>query len=139
MQLASFDDVNRALRALEQAPPAGAYWPLSHCAQSIEYAVQGYPKPKPWIVRALVGPMVLRRFLARGAMSHDVAATIPGAPVIEREGDVAQACARLRAAITAFRAAAVLQPHFAYGPVERAQYERVQAMHVADHLTALGL
>ena len=40
-----------------------------HCARSIEYAVQGYPKMKPAFVRATIGKLVLGRFLKSGFMT----------------------------------------------------------------------
>jgi hypothetical protein len=133
----TFDDVLAALDELERAPPDGGAWPIGHCAQSIEYAVRGFPRPKPWIVRVVVGPLVLRRFLAAGAMSHDVTKAIDGADDVPRDVPFVEASRRLRAAIAEFRAASSLRPHFVYGAVPRDAYERVQAMHVADHVRAL--
>lgn len=133
----SFDDVLAALDELERAPPGDAAWAIGHCAQSIEYAVRGYPRPKPWVVRAVVGPLVLRRFLSAGEMRHDVAKAIDGADDVPRDVPFVAASRRLRAAIAEFRAAASLQPHFVYGAVPRDAYERVQALHVADHVRSL--
>ncbi len=105
----------------------------AHCAQSIEYSVTGYPKQKPWFVRALIGPAVLRKFLRNDAMSHDLGSPVPGAPEL---GDVSAAdgLSRLQRAIAQFEAAGdKLQPHFAYGPVDRESYDRIHALHVKDH------
>ncbi len=42
---------------------------------------------------------------------------------------------RLRAAIALFRGhSGDLKPHVAYGAVDRARYEAVHAMHIANHL-----
>jgi hypothetical protein len=108
---------------------------LAHCAQSIECAVEGFPQAKPWLFRATVGRIALKKFLGQGYMSHDKTAAIPGAPAPEAR-DVAAALTRLRAAMAAFAAAPTLKPHFAYGPVERAGYDAVQAMHIADHVSS---
>src|SRR5262245_46373918 len=56
---------------------------LVHLAQSVEYPLSGFPQLKPGFVRATVGRLVSGRFLARGYMSHDLTALIPGAPVPE--------------------------------------------------------
>src|SRR5207253_2861958 len=68
-----------------RAPEPGAWaipQAIEHCAQSIEYSIRGYPRNKPWLFRALIGPIVKRRFLARGRMGHALDAAIPGAPAL---------------------------------------------------------
>ncbi|HEY8143031.1 MAG TPA: DUF1569 domain-containing protein [Kofleriaceae bacterium] len=107
---------------------------LAHCAQSIEYSLIGFPLAKPAWFQATVGKVVLRKFLKQGFMSHDVNAAIPGAPP-PHTGDARAALDRLLAAIDEFEAhAEPFAPHFAYGPVDKARYGRVQAMHIAQHL-----
>ena len=49
---------------------------LSHCAQSIEYSLTGYPKNANVVVRKIFGPMVMRKFLRNGAMKHDLGAAL---------------------------------------------------------------
>jgi hypothetical protein len=108
---------------------------LVHCAQSIEYSLSGFPKYKPWLFRATVGKLALAKFLSQGAMSHNADAQIPGAPPPD---DVSPQLGRERLlrAIAAFAAhQGALAPHFAYGDVDRPRYDRVQAMHIADHLS----
>lgn len=130
-----FDDVLAALPGAQV--PAGGWTlgqVLTHCAQSIEFSLSGFPKQKGWLVRSVIGPIVMRRALARGSMSHGLTAEIPGAPAL---GDPTpeQGMSRLKAAIDAFRAhQGPLAPHFAYGPVSREHYEALHAMHLADHL-----
>ena len=110
---------------------------LVHCAQSVELSVSGYPSPRGWVVRRLIGPRFMARFLRQGFMTHDRAAPIPGAPALG-EPTLAEGIARLRSAITRFDAhEGPLAPHFAYGEVDKPSYEGLHAMHVADHLAAL--
>ncbi len=137
MTLATLDDV---LRAVDEAPAApGLGWALAHCAQSIDCSVHGYPRLRSGLFRATVGRLVKRRFLGRGAMTHDTSAPIAGAAELPRDLPADDGRARLRAAIDAFRAhAGALAPHLAYGACTREQYERLHAMHVADHLGALA-
>ncbi|MEW5853144.1 MAG: DUF1569 domain-containing protein [Myxococcota bacterium] len=118
--------------------PARLARDLAHCAQSIECAVNGFPVHRGWLVRRVAGPLVLRGFLKRGHMKHDVDAAIPGVPPVAHDITVTAAVQRLQGAVTSFRNAAELQPHFAYGVVDRASYERAQGMHVADHLSHLA-
>ncbi len=139
MRFASFADVRAALDRLDLgATPAGAARALAHCAQSIELSQTGYPRLKPWLFRATVGRLAKRTFLRRGFMAHDTGAAIAGADDV---GDVpvGEAIARLRQAIDRFAGGGEPQPHLAYGPCTRAEYERLHAMHIANHWTALGL
>ena len=128
---------------LAQAGPLGstAAWnwaqTLEHCAQSIEYSMTGYPQPKSALFQRTVGAAAMGFFAWRGRMSHDLAEPIPGAPALAAGADAAQALARLQGAIRAFSQwAGPLQPHFAYGALDKAAYERAHAMHLANHLSA---
>ena len=107
---------------------------LSHCAQSMEYSLIGFPLDKPVWFQATLGRVVLAKFLRQGYMSHDVQAGIPGAPP-PADLEPRAALARLIASIDAFEAhRGTFAPHFAYGHVDKARYGRVQAMHIAQHL-----
>lgn len=118
------------------APPAGAFTlpqTLHHLAQSIEFSLHGFPEPKPAWFRSSLGPLAFRVFERHGAMRHDTAAVIPGAPALP-DGSLAEAAQRLRAAIAAFAAhRGPLQPHFAYGALDHTRYTRAHLMHLADH------
>ncbi|MBS2030231.1 MAG: DUF1569 domain-containing protein [Deltaproteobacteria bacterium] len=141
----SLDDARSKLDALEQRPPTGVMgWSaseiLQHCAQSVEMSIQGFPTMRSIIVRGLFGPMVKRKFLKAGAMKHDLTAPIPGAPPLDREVPLAEALKRLRASFDAFQGyRGELSPHFAYGAVSHDEYAQLHAMHVLEHLQALGL
>lgn len=144
LRCSRFADVLVALDRLPLAPPPPArpqrFTPaqtLVHCAQSIEYSMTGYPRLRSALFRATVGPLVKRRFLRAGYMSHDVAAGIAGAADPAADADLASAMARLRAAIASFRDFdGALGPHLAYGACSKADYEQLHSMHVADHLSA---
>ncbi|MEM6993129.1 MAG: DUF1569 domain-containing protein [Myxococcota bacterium] len=117
-------------------PRRGWAWArvLEHCAQSIEYSIDGFPKPKPAIIRATIGRLVARRFLQRGALSHDLQAAIPGAETLSLDDDDA-ALTRLREAVARFEAhTGPLADHFVFGKLAKADYGRLHAMHIEDHL-----
>ena len=131
--MTSFDQVLQRLDGLADRPGLG--WALAHCAQSIEYAVKGFPTSKGALFQKTIGRFVLRRFLKKGAMSHNLTAAIPGAQPIDPGTSLADGSQRLKEAIGAFRShSGSFAPHFAYGPVERPDYETVQSLHVANHL-----
>ena len=136
---AAADAVARLAQAPDRRADVGWNWAqtLEHCAQSIEYSMTGFPVMKPVLFQRTVGAAAFAVFSWRGRMSHDLAEPIPGAPAIDPAGGDAHALARLQAAVAAFTAwSGPLQPHFAYGPLGKAAYERAHALHIANHLTA---
>ncbi|MGQ0801570.1 MAG: DUF1569 domain-containing protein [Pseudomarimonas sp.] len=139
---ASFAQVRAQLdtwRALGGAPAMDSGWPiaqvLAHCAQSIEYSLHGFPALKPAWFRSTVGPAAFAAFDVRGAMHHSLVEPIPGAPVLEG-ANWPEALMRLEAAITAFEQhTGAFEPHFAYGMLDRAEYERAHLMHFSQHMS----
>jgi hypothetical protein len=122
------------------APRLTGAWDLAHvlhhAAQSVEYSMSGFPALKPAWFRATVGSYAFALFNARGAMSHDLADPIPGAPAIAQGQPLAPAIERASAALRAFDAyAGALQPHFAYGTLDKSDYARAHLMHLANHWT----
>ena len=145
-RFASLDEALSEIRRLAQAGhvrTTGAWsWPqiLIHNAQGIEYSLQGYPESKPPLIRRTVGRWVHGRFAEQGYMKHDLTAAIPGAPPLPG-GEVSQeaALARLERAVSAFHShEGPLAPHFVYDALEKSAYDRVHAMHLANHLSELA-
>ena len=139
-----FATVDAALQTLAQLktaePRLTGAWDLSHvlhhAAQSIEYSMSGFPASKPAWFQATLGSYAFALFNARGAMSHDLAEPIPGAPAIAQGQPLGPAIDRASAALRAFDAhAGALQPHFAYGALDKAAYTRAHLMHLANHWT----
>lgn len=111
---------------------------LDHCARSIRFAVQGFPMLKHPLFRALVGKAAFHVFDARGYMRHALDEEIPGCVWSPGALSVERALARLQQSISDFQACeGPLQPHFAYGRLDKAQFERANAMHLANHLDAM--
>lgn len=126
-------------RAQTLVSRAGAGPALQHCAESIECSLTGYPMLRSRLFRATVGKIVKRKFLRAGAMHHDTHAGLPGRPPISGDVPAGDALVRLRNAVAAFRGhVGELAPHPVYGDCTRAEYEALHAMHLADHLAALG-
>jgi hypothetical protein len=117
-------------------------WNLSqtvqHCAQTVHYSVVGYPQLKPTVFRATVGAIAKRVFLLRGATRHPLAAEIDDAPPLESELPVPDALAQLSTAVAQFTAhGGTHPPHPTYGDCTHEQLDRLQAMHLAEHLPGL--
>jgi hypothetical protein len=113
---------------------------IAHCAHSVECSMTAYPKLRSGLFRATIGPLVKRKFLRAGRMSHDVGASIPGAEPIVRTVTLDQAADRAIAAIRAFAAHdGSLAPHLAYGQCTKDEYAQLHLLHVQDHLRSFGL
>lgn len=143
LQLATFAAAEQELARLAQvqelASSTAWNWPqtLAHCAQSIEFSMSGFPQSKSDLFQRTVGAAALGVFSWRGRMTHDLAEPIPGAPALEAAADPVQALERLRRAILAFHGwSGPLRPHFAYGALDKKDYELAHAMHIANHLSA---
>ena len=139
--MAEAERLNAAwVHALEPATAWTWAQTLVHCAQSIEYSLQGFPLPKSALFQNTLGAAAFKVFTLRGRMSHNLAEPIPGAPALDANASAEGALARLRQAVQDFGAhTGPLQPHFAYGALSRAQYEQAHAMHLANHLSAFNL
>ncbi|MBE8470693.1 DUF1569 domain-containing protein [Streptomyces justiciae] len=120
----------------------GGPWNLSqtlqHCAQTVRYSVVGYPRLKPALFRATAGALAKRLFLRRGAMRHPLGAEIDGAPPLVADRPVAEAVADFEDAVNLFTAhTADHAPHPAYGRCTHEEFERLHALHLAEHLPGL--
>lgn len=123
------------LQALQGWSPAKVF---HHCAQSIEYSLDGFPQLKPAWFRQSVGPLAFSVFASRGGMRHPLDEPIPGAPELSEEADLAEAIARLRQAFTRFiNHSGPLQPHFAYGALSHQEYLQAHLMHLAEHMSLI--
>ncbi len=111
---------------------------LNHLAQSIEYAMTGYPEHKSDRFKNTLGQAAFSVFSFRGKMTHNLAEPIPGAPVLQAN-DPTAAFNRLITALTDFKNyRGVLQPHFAYGELSHQQYTQAHVMHINNHLQEIS-
>lgn len=111
---------------------------FNHCAQSVEYSMDGYPQLKPAWFRHSVGPLAFSVFNARGAMRHPLNEVIPGAAPLVEPASTLAAIVRLQAALVRFAAySGELQPHFAYGVLSHAEYTQAHVLHLYNHLSLI--
>lgn len=137
---ATVEALRAALDALRGgAPPAIAGpWTaaqvLEHCAQSVDCQMRGFPVMKPALVRATVGRAALGVFLARGRMSHDRAAQVPGLDAPAGR-PWPEAVDRLAASLDALLGwPEPYAPHAVFGAMSKPRCLRYHAIHVSDHL-----
>jgi hypothetical protein len=120
------------LRSEQGWSPAEVF---NHCAQSVDYSMDGYPQLKPAWFRQSVGPAVFDLFAARGGMRHPLDEAIPGAPALDEPASQELALQRLQASMQRFADfRGPLQPHFAYGELTHAEYVLAHVMHLYNHL-----
>ena len=142
MALPPFDSLAGVRRSIEQlrggTVRSTGVWDLAHVlhhfAQSVEYSMTGFPELKPAWFRHSVGPVAFAVFAGRGRMSHGLDAPIPGAPDIAEGQPLDGAGTHAITALDAFeRFTGPLQPHFAYGALDKPQFTQAHVMHLADH------
>ncbi|WP_019914277.1 DUF1569 domain-containing protein [Paenibacillus sp. HW567] len=143
VQFSSLADVKIELvKMLEQEDIQTKQWSLfemlTHCSQTIEYSMVGYPQMKPKIVRNTIGRMVIRKFLRQGFMKHDLAAHVPGAAKLEKQGTAKEGIEILLKSIDKFTAYnGPLAPHLVFGALSKEEYDKYFTMHIADHFSEL--
>jgi hypothetical protein len=146
-EVKTFPNIAAVLKTLEslRAQPlkSSGAWSLpqvlEHCAQSIEFSLNGFPQMKSGLFRSTAGAAAFTVFSARGAMSHPLAEPIPGAPALAAT-KLEPALVRAIAAFKAFEAhSGKLHPHFAYGELTKAEYTNAHLMHLANHWTEMSV
>jgi len=143
-----FASIGAALDTLAQlktqAPRMTGAWDLAHVlhhtAQSVEYSMAGFPVLNSALFHATLGAYAFALFNAGGRMTHTLSEPIPGAPDIAQGQPLVPAIDHAMAALRAFeRHAGALQPHFAYGTLDKPAFTRAHLMHLADHWNEAGV
>ncbi len=112
-----------------------AFQVLSHCAQTVEFSMVGYPAPKSAVFQSTAGKLAFAAFSGQQKMKHSLGEPIPGAPVLAAVGDPREALARLRKAFKDFQQfQGALAPHFAYGALSKEGYALAHVLHFSNHL-----
>ncbi len=145
LRLSSLDSTRKLLETIYSNPKfrSTGQWDansvLHHCAQSIEYSIIGYPENKNILFQKTIGKVVLTVFLSKGFMKHNLADPIPGAPPLPAaSNDFSSGLERLKNAINSFtNHTGDFAPHFVYGHVSKSEYDKIHAMHIANHFNAM--
>jgi hypothetical protein len=128
------------LARLRQSAPTslGAWNPyqvFTHLAQSIDYSMTGYPGMKSALFRNTAGKAAFFTFSTAGAMTHNLAEPIPGAPDLASSGSAGDAIGRTISSLKTFAAyKGPLHPHFAYGNLDKEEYLAAHLMHINNHM-----
>src|SRR5690606_30284250 len=110
------------------------YQNLVHCAQSIDFALEGYPVEKSMLFQNTMGKLVFHYFNWKGYIRHNTNMQNPGEPVVAKN-DSLKGIERLQNAIIRFDAwEGPLYPHRFYGKLSKKQYAKAHTMHIANHM-----
>ncbi len=132
------------LELLSDTPVVGSgawspYQVFTHCAQSVEFSMSGFPEHKPAIFKNTVGKLAFSAFSSRGKMTHGLSEPIPGAPALTLDEDVKISLARLKTSMVLFKQYhGNLSPHFAYGQLSKRDYEIAHVLHLYNHLEQIN-
>lgn len=111
---------------------------FTHCAQSVEFSMLGFPEHKSRVFKATVGAVAFSAFNAKGKMTHNLSEAIPGADALNIQADVHVAKHRFEQAMIKFKKFdGEVKEHFAYGKLNKLDYERAHAMHFNNHLVEI--
>lgn len=114
---------------------------FSHCAQSIQYSIKGYPQMKSSIFRSTIGSAAFAVFSFREKMSHGLEEPIPGSEKLDLQIPFATGQKELLDAIAYFETknSEDLKPHFAYGNLDKEDYDQAHALHIKNHFEKITL
>lgn len=124
-----------SLEPMEKTGNWNPFQVFTHCSQSVEYSMTGYPQNKSQLFQKSAGQLAFATFSARGSMSHSLDEVIPGAPPLAERGDAKLALDRLINALLDFNAySGELSPHFAFGTLGKHDYAVAHSLHINNHL-----
>ncbi|MDF3818567.1 DUF1569 domain-containing protein [Leptospira sp. 96542] len=114
---------------------------FSHCAQSIEYSMNGYPEMKSAIFRVSVGKIAFSVFAFKNQMNHGLEEPIPGAVSLEDPINIKTGTKRLLQSIDTFQSTSEsnLKAHFAYGELTKEEYDLAHSLHIKNHFDRIFL
>jgi hypothetical protein len=136
--LKKLDELSR--QAILSSGGWSPYQIFTHCAQSIEFSLSGFPEHKSDFFKNTAGQLAFSAFSSKGQMTHSLSEPIPGAPRIESVPDIQFAINRFKKSLIDFQQFdGKLAPHFAYGELSKQDYERAHVMHFYNHLQEMSV
>jgi hypothetical protein len=110
---------------------------LEHVGEGLQTAVRGNEHQGPWIVRKLIGPILLKRILSTRRMKSGI--KVPDWWLPGPSHDESAAVDQFRADIAAFEALTTRpHPHPFLGALTKAQWHDLVLIHAAHHLSFLA-
>ncbi len=142
----AFQSLDEIIAFVESLPPDtqitsqgewNATQVLSHLHQSIGYSMFGFPEQKSTLFQNTFGALAFHVFSAKKAMTHNLAEHFPGGHKLANHSNPHQELRRLSGMLKEFKGRSKLAPHFVFGELTKAEYERIHLYHINDHFTEL--
>lgn len=109
---------------------------LEHVGEGMRTALEGLDHQGPWIIRKLLGPIVLRRIISTRRMKAGI--KVPDWWLPGPTHDESAAVDQFRAQVESFQAGqGPMQPHPFFGPMTKQQWQDLVLVHAAHHLSFL--
>ena len=109
---------------------------LDHVGEGLRTAVRGNEHQGPWIIRKIIGPIILKRILKQRRMQAGV--KVPKWWLPGPAQDESAAINRFRSDLSTFQATQTpLHPHPFLGKMSKPQWDELALLHAAHHLSFL--
>ncbi len=110
---------------------------LDHVGEGLRTAVRGNSHQGPWIIRKLVGPVLVQRIIRQRRMKAGI--KVPQWWLPGPAHDETAALDRFRADVSAFEKMTALPfPHPFFGQLSKTQWSDLALIHAAHHLSFLA-
>jgi hypothetical protein len=139
LRFTNLEDAIVEIKRLESIPKSTTgvwsyYQILNHCADFIDFCINGYPMMAPWAVRMTIGQFIKHKTFLQGYM--DPKSFNPTAPTTREEGDELKAQERLLKSIERFKVySGKLHKHPFFDQLNKDEFEKLHAYHIANHLS----
>jgi hypothetical protein len=138
LQFSSYEQILDDVRALSAAPSRQlGNWSLGrickHLAGAMDMAVDGPTFRPPWYIR-MAGPFIKTRFLSR-PMTPGFRLPSRAKALLPDETSASEGIAALERSIERLRQAPQRKPHFVFGPMTSEEWDRLNFLHAAMHLS----
>jgi Protein of unknown function (DUF1569) len=109
---------------------------LDHVGEGLRTAVRGFDHRGPWIVRKLIGPIILKRILQQRRMKSGI--KVPDWWLPGPTHDESDAVTGFRSDLAAFQELkSEPQPHPFFGPLSKSRWNDLVQIHASHHLSFL--
>ena len=140
-----FDNLTQVMADVDELLPGywrSGNWSLGqvcqHLSSSLRLTVEGFPTRAPWLVRRTIGPLFFQRLLAKGRMPEGLKLNPKWGLTPRPDLDDRAEAEALRGALRYYMACTDDFPeHPVFGRLSRPQWDRLQCIHCAHHLSFL--
>jgi len=142
LEFADYDQLLEEVRRLSSAPTRQlGNWTLGqiceHVSKAMDMAIDGAPFKAPFFIR-WVGPYFKKRVMAQ-PMTPGFQLPKIARPLLPTNVEDAAGVAMVERSVARLRGTSQRQPHFAFGPMTREEWDHLHLKHAAMHLSFIEL